>query len=211
MSSQRRRRSRCSQGSGSAIVTRIRGSRTTRASRRASRCSTFRGNAVLERSAAVVRRRVAAGRDCRGHRPARTKPGRVNTSSKGDFEVAMIQFTASDPDPALSRDFWVSSGSSHFWNSEQKTPGTDWERQIDDLMAKQAATMDDQERRRLFNDVQRIFAENLPIIYFAAPRVFIGTSARLTNLHPSLTRPPLMWSVDTMAVKPAADNALISR
>ena len=68
---------------------------------------------------------------------------------------------------------------------------------------KQAGTSDEQERRRLFNDVQRLFAENLPIIYFAAPRVYIGTSARLTNLHPALTRPPLMWSVDTLAVRTA--------
>jgi peptide/nickel transport system substrate-binding protein len=163
---------------------------------------TFRGNTVLERSAAVVGdalREVGIAVDIVPLEPNVVRQHVV----EGDFEVAMIQFTASDPDPALSRDFWASSGSAHFWNSEQKTPSTDWERQIDDLMIKQAATMDDQERRRLFNDVQRIFAENLPIIYFAAPRVFIGTSARVTNLHPSLTRPPLMWSVDTMAVRPA--------
>jgi peptide/nickel transport system substrate-binding protein len=162
---------------------------------------TFRGNGVLERSAAVVSdalRQIGIAVDVVPLEPNVVRQHVV----EGDFEAALIQFTASDPDPALSRDFWVSSGSAHFWNSEQRTPATEWERQIDDLMARQAATMDDQERRRLFNDVQRIFAENLPILYFAAPRVFIGTSARVTNLHPALTRPPLMWSVDTMAVKP---------
>ena len=102
----------------------------------------------------------------------------------------------------MSRDFWVSSGGRAFWNLGQKTPATEWERQIDELMARQAATLDDQERRRLFNEVQRLFAENLPMLYFAAPRVYIGASSRLMNLHPALTRPPLMWSVDTMALKP---------
>ena len=70
-------------------------------------------------------------------------------------------------------------------------------------MTRQAATVDDQERSRLFNDVQRIFAENLPVLYFAAPRVYIGASARLMNLQPALTRPPLMWSVDTLALRNA--------
>src|SRR5262245_13550024 len=164
---------------------------------------TFRGNTVLERSVTVVAdalRQVGIAVDVVPLEPNVVRQHVV----EGDFEVAMIQFTASDLDPAISRDFWVSSGSAHFWNSEQKTPATDWEQQIDDLMTRQAATRDDQERRRLFNDVQRIFAENVPILYFAAPRVFIGTSARVTNLHPALTRPPLMWSVDTMAVKSVA-------
>ena len=53
------------------------------------------------------------------------------------------------------------------------------------------------------DEVQRIFAENLPVLYFAAPRVYIATSARLINLHASSTRPQLMWSVDTLAVRDA--------
>jgi peptide/nickel transport system substrate-binding protein len=95
----------------------------------------------------------------------------------------------------------VSSGGAHFWNASQKTPATDWERQIDDLMARQAATIDEAERKRLFNEVQRLFSENLPMLHFAAARAYVGTSARLTNLSPALTRPPLLWSADTLGVK----------
>ena len=124
----------------------------------------------------------------------------------GDFETAFIQFSATNPDPALSRDFWASDGSAHFWHPNQKQPATDWERQIDELMVKQAGTSDEQEQRRLFNDVQRVFAENLPIVYFAAPRVFLGTSARLTNIQPALSRPPLMWTADTLAIGSAAST-----
>jgi peptide/nickel transport system substrate-binding protein len=162
---------------------------------------TFRGNAVLERSAAVVAdalRQVGIAVDVVALEPNVVRRHVLD----GDFEAALIQFTATDLDPAMSKDFWVSSGGAHFWNPNQKVPASEWERQIDDLMARQAAALDDQERRRLFNDVQRLFAENLPILYFAAPRVYIGASARVMNLHPSLTRPPLMWSVDEMAVKP---------
>jgi peptide/nickel transport system substrate-binding protein len=110
---------------------------------------------------------------------------------------------ATDTDPANSKDFWMSTGGAHFWNMGQKAPTTDWERQIDELMTRQSAAVDVNERKRLFNEVQRIFAENLPILYFAAPRVYIATSGRLINLQPALMRPQLMWSADTLAVSDA--------
>ena len=60
------------------------------------------------------------------------------------------------------------------------------------------------ERKRLFNEVQRIFAENLPALYFAAPRVYVASSARLINLQSALIRPQIAWSADTLAVRDAA-------
>jgi peptide/nickel transport system substrate-binding protein len=161
---------------------------------------TFRGNTVLERGAAVIGgdlRRVGIAVD--------VVPLEPNTVQQrlfaGDFDAMFVGFTASDPDPALSMDFWLSAGGSHFWHPGQNTPATDWERQIDELMTRQATRLDEAERRRLFNEVQRIFAENLPVLHFAAPRVFVGASARLVNLRVAPTRPPVMWSVDTLALR----------
>jgi peptide/nickel transport system substrate-binding protein len=167
---------------------------------------TFRGNSILERGAAVIRddlSRIGVAVDIV---PLETNAVQQRVLG-GDFETALIQVTASDPDPAMSKDFWLSSGSAHFWNPGQATPATAWERQIDELMARQAASTDYEERRRLFNDVQRVFAENLPILYFAAPRVFVGTSGRVLNVQAAPTRPPIMWSVDAIAVRAGAAAA----
>jgi peptide/nickel transport system substrate-binding protein len=165
----------------------------------------FRGNPILERSAAVLRddfRQVGIAVDV-----VPLESGAVRTRVVGgDFEAALVRFAATDLDPALSRDFWVSSGGSHFWNPGQKTPATDWERRIDELMVQQAATTDESERKRLFNEVQRIFAENLPVLYFAAPRVYVATSGRLMNVAPALFPPVLTWSADTLAVRDAATS-----
>jgi peptide/nickel transport system substrate-binding protein len=166
---------------------------------------TFRGNNVLERSAAVLRddlRQIGIAIDV----VALESNAVQQQVLAGDFDAAFIQFQASHTDPAMSKDLWISSGSAHFWNPGQTAPATDWERQIDELMAKQAATLDEQERQRLFNDVQRLFAENLPIIHFAAPRVYIGASSRMINLTPALTRPPLLWAADTLAVRGAGSS-----
>jgi peptide/nickel transport system substrate-binding protein len=167
---------------------------------------TFRGNSILERSAAVIRddlARVGVAVDI-VLLETNTVQQRV---LGGEFDAALIPLIASDPDPALSRDFWLSSGAAHFWHPAQPKPNTAWESQIDDLMARQASAVDHEERQRLFNDVQRVFAENLPIVFFAAPRVFVGTSGRLLNVQAAPTRPPIMWSVDAIAVQPSATTS----
>ena len=48
--------------------------------------------------------------------------------------------------------------------------------------------------------MQKIFAEHLPVVYFAAPRVYVATSSRVTNLMPAVSRPQLLWAADTIAV-----------
>jgi peptide/nickel transport system substrate-binding protein len=103
-------------------------------------------------------------------------------------------------DPAGNLDFWLSSGSTHFWNMSQKMPATEWEQRIDTLMLEQAATLDLQRRHDLFNDVQRILAENVPVLYFVAPRLYYAHSRRLTGVVPSVMRPPVLWNVDSLSV-----------
>ena len=122
----------------------------------------------------------------------------------GKFDAIFFFYLSSDTDPAIQSDFWLSSGSAHIWNIGQKTPATDWERQLDDVMTKQATALDPAERTRLFREAQRIFSEQLPALYFAAPRMYIAVNSRVRNLIPAVTRPQLLWSADTLAVAPAA-------
>ena len=117
-----------------------------------------------------------------------------------NYDAVYMRALMSDLDPGLSLDFWLSSGGSHFWNANQKTPATDWEKQIDQLMLEQASTLDLERRKALFNDVQRIFAENVPALYFAAPRLFYGHSARLRGVVPSILRPQVLWNADMLSV-----------
>jgi len=117
-----------------------------------------------------------------------------------DYDAIYMRPLLTDLDPAGNIDFWLSSGSSHFWNIGQKMPATDWEQRIDTLMIEQAGTLDLMRRRALFNDVQRILAENLPALYFAAPRLYYAHSRRLVGVTPSVMRPQLLWSADTLSV-----------
>lgn len=162
---------------------------------------TYRGNLVLEREAARLAedaRHVGLALDI----VPLEQNALVDRMLRGDFEAIFFGYNATDLDPALSKDFWLSSGAAHIWNMAQATPATPWEREIDDLITRQSASLDPTERRRLFAEVQRIFGEQVPALYFVAPRLYMGVSARTINLTPSVLRPQLLWAADTIAVTP---------
>jgi peptide/nickel transport system substrate-binding protein len=117
-----------------------------------------------------------------------------------DYDAIYMRPLATDLDPAGNLDMWLSSGSAHFWNLEQRAPATEWERRIDILMLEQASTVDPGRRRALFEEAQRIFAENLPALYFAAPRLYYAHHTRVIGVVPSILRPPALWNADALGV-----------
>jgi peptide/nickel transport system substrate-binding protein len=125
-----------------------------------------------------------------------------------DYEAIYYRPLATDLDPAVNMDFWLSSGSAHFWNLPDETsPGREgpapqeWETRIDTLMAQQASTIDLEKRKQIFNDVQKTFAENLPVLYFVAPRLYYAHNARVLGVVPSVQRPPALWNADMLSVR----------
>jgi peptide/nickel transport system substrate-binding protein len=117
-----------------------------------------------------------------------------------NYDAIFMRPLTTDMDPAGNMDFWLSSGSAHYWNLEQKTPATDWEQRLDTLMTEQAGTVDQERRHAIFNDAQRLLAENLPAIHFAAPRAYGAHSARLVGVVPGVQRPPILWNADSLSV-----------
>lgn len=118
------------------------------------------------------------------------------------YDAVYFSADKTDLDPAMNPDFWFSSGSAHMWNIAQTSPATDWERRVDELMARQIAAHDPGERKRLHDEIQKIFAEHMPVVYFAAPRIYVAASSRLTNLAPAVFAPQLLWAPERVAVTP---------
>lgn len=118
-----------------------------------------------------------------------------------DYDAIYFGVQSSATDPGLAMQFWLSSGYLHFWNPSQAAPATDWERAIDDLFRRQTQAGDLPERKRLFAEAERIFAKELPALYFAAPKAIIAVSARVANPTPAPQIPQLLWSADTLAAR----------
>jgi peptide/nickel transport system substrate-binding protein len=161
---------------------------------------TQKGNTALEKGAALIRddlKQVGIAVDV-----VPLEVGAlVDRMLKGDYDALYFRFLTSDTDPAMNLDFWMSSGGGHVWNMEQPKPATPWEAQLDALMLKMAAERNLPVRQGLFYQAQKIFSDNLPVIYFAVPRVYVATSTRVLGAIPAPSRPPILWNADAIGVK----------
>jgi peptide/nickel transport system substrate-binding protein len=160
---------------------------------------TQKGNTALEKGAAFIRdelKKVGLTVDV-----VPLEVGAlVERMTKGDYEALYFRFLTSDSDPATSQDFWLSSGGAHVWNMDQAVPATPWEKQIDALMGQMTADRNPSRRRLLFLEVQKVLSQNLPIIYFAVPRVYVASSTRVAGVVPSPFRPNVLWNADAIGV-----------
>ena len=162
---------------------------------------TQKGRPRLERAAAVVRdelKKIGLTVDI----ALLDATAVIERIVSGRYDAAMYPILPTDTDPGTNPDFWFSSGSFHVWNMSQPKPATEWERRIDELMTKQIGSTDPAERKRLFDEVQQILYEHQPVVYFAAPKMFVAVSSRLVNATPAVYPLPVLWAADTIAVKP---------
>jgi peptide/nickel transport system substrate-binding protein len=160
---------------------------------------TQRGHSIRERTVAVLQeqlRQVGLAVDIVTLDP----PALFQRWSQGDYDSIYFGIISSATDPALNPQFWLSSGNWHFWNPEQSAPATDWERRIDELFRQQAVEMRLPERQRLVAEAVRIMEDELPAVYFTAPKVTLTLSSRVANPQPVSQIPQLLWSSDTLAV-----------
>ncbi len=125
----------------------------------------------------------------------------VHRLLSGQYEAAYFAPTITDTDPVNQQDFWQSSGPFHLWHMSQPKPATDWERRIDELMGRQAQTVDQAERKRLFVEVQQVFIAHEPVLYFAARHLYVAVSSRVTAMTPAVDMFPVMWAPDEIAVR----------
>jgi peptide/nickel transport system substrate-binding protein len=160
---------------------------------------TYGGRTSLARGAAVIAddlKKIGLTMDV----VTLDQPAVVQRILSGTYDAIYFNVQMTDTDPAINLDFFLSSGSAHLWNMHEPTPATDWERRIDALMAEQVASGDERRRRELFDEVQQIFADHEPALYFVAPRVFAATSARVLDVTPVVTPPQILWAPDTIAL-----------
>jgi peptide/nickel transport system substrate-binding protein len=111
-----------------------------------------------------------------------------------DYEAAVLGLGAGDVDPTSEMNIWRSSGNDHVWDLGEPHPATSWESEIDQLMEKQLSTMKPKDRKLLYDRVQEILAEELPIICLASPNILVGAKDQLANFKPATLDPHTLWN-----------------
>src|ERR1044071_2545295 len=95
----------------------------------------------------------------------------------------------------------LSSGDAHQWRPNQKSPATEWEKEIDELFVEQARESDPEKRKSKFHEIQRIMADESPIIPIVARHVVCASNSRVGNFSPSPVFPYSMWNAQELFIK----------
>ncbi len=103
-----------------------------------------------------------------------------------EYEAAIMGLASGDVDPNGEMNVWLSSGSTHLWNLGEKQPATPWEAEIDKLMRRQLTTLDHKKRKAVYDRVQELIAQELPIICVASPDILVGRKTRIGNFRPAI-------------------------
>lgn len=118
-----------------------------------------------------------------------------------DYEAAMMGLASGDADPTSEMNVWLSSGGTHLWDLTESKPATPWEAQMDQLMNEQLITLNHARRKHLYDQVQEIVAQDLPVICLASPHILIGAKDRIGNFHPAILAPYALWNVEELYVQ----------
>jgi peptide/nickel transport system substrate-binding protein len=115
-----------------------------------------------------------------------------------DYEACLLSLAEADADPNVDMNVWLSSGGTHLWNPQQKSPATAWEAEIDGLMRRQIVTRKYAERKLLFDRVQELLMENLPLIPLVSPNILVGAKKGLENFRPAVLEHYTLWNIEEL-------------
>ncbi len=99
------------------------------------------------------------------------------------WEACVLGFTGG-PEPNDGANIWYSSGPSHQWNPNQKTPVTKWEGEIDDLYREGAKTIDEAKRREIYGKAQKVAMTQVPFVTTAVQDSLGAIRNRFGNVKP---------------------------
>jgi peptide/nickel transport system substrate-binding protein len=115
-----------------------------------------------------------------------------------DYDAAVLGLGSGDADPAAEMNVWLSGGATHLWNLGAAPSAAGWEAEIDSLMKRQLVALHHAARKRLYDRVQQLVAEHLPLICLAAPHVLVGAKTGLGNFHPAVLDHQTLWNVEQL-------------
>ncbi|MGA2242408.1 MAG: ABC transporter substrate-binding protein [Verrucomicrobiota bacterium] len=119
-----------------------------------------------------------------------------------DYDCVLMGLFGDGTDPSFTSNVVRSDGFTHHWFPRQKHPSTDWEGRLDYLMNAQNKTLDFKERKKDFDEVQRITAEQQPLIFTVTPYYYAAARSDIGNLRPTaLSFYRVTWNAEELYFK----------
>jgi peptide/nickel transport system substrate-binding protein len=117
---------------------------------------------------------------------------KVSTSL--DWEAVLFSLSGGDPiEPNDSANVYNSSGRLHLFDQRlpdangniKVTDARDWEKRIDQLMIEGARQPDKTKRHAIYDEVQQILYDQVPMIFTATPKSIVAVRNTLKNYQPT--------------------------
>ncbi|MFH1046070.1 MAG: ABC transporter substrate-binding protein [Candidatus Omnitrophota bacterium] len=105
-------------------------------------------------------------------------------NSSYDWDAVVLGLTGGI-EPHFGNNVWQSSGHLHLWYPRQEQPASEWEKRIDQIFNLAVQELDSQKRKDLYDEWQRIVAEELPLIYTVLPETIFAVRNKFGNLYPT--------------------------
>jgi peptide/nickel transport system substrate-binding protein len=118
-----------------------------------------------------------------------------------EYDACVLGLVSFDADPTADLNVWLSSGATHLWNPSQPHPATPWEAEMDALMEQQMDASNSEQRKKLYDRVQEILAEQQPMIFLASPDILAGAKNTIGNFHPAVLEPYVLWNVEQLYLR----------
>jgi peptide/nickel transport system substrate-binding protein len=115
-----------------------------------------------------------------------------------DYEAIVMGLVSGDADPTPDMNVLISGGRTHLWHLGEKSPATPWEAEIDRLMQKQLVTLNYPERKKAYDRVQEILAQQLPMVFLVSPNILVGAQEDLGNFRPAIIEQYTFWNADEL-------------
>lgn len=121
---------------------------------------------------------------------------RINESF--NYEAGLLAVASGDVDPNTHLNILSSHGASHWWYPKQARPVTPWEARVDELLKRQAVTLNPAARKRLVDEVQMIMSEQQPFIMLASRHLMVAAKTDIGNLKPALLGDFVLWNSEEL-------------
>jgi peptide/nickel transport system substrate-binding protein len=119
-----------------------------------------------------------------------------------DYDCVLMGWAPQITDPSGNMNILKSGGYSHEWFPRQKAPSTDWEARMDQLMDAQMQTLDYAERKKDYDEVQEILAEQQPMIFTVTPMYYAAIRSDIGNVRASaLSSYRATWNAEELYFK----------
>ena len=118
-----------------------------------------------------------------------------------DYEAAIMALAGGDTDPNSEINIWTSQGGTHVWDLTQKGPQAAWQKEVNRLMQEQMITAEYQKRKSMYDRVQYLVWENLPIICLISPHILVGAKEKVCNFRPAVLGDHILWNAERLYIR----------